>query len=217
MIDDIRIRAELGDRDPALAGRFIEALQSVARAPKDATDGRAIADQFQDICDVCWKARDYPQVAAILTHIQAAAADAPNADYRARLADVMRHFVSPERLSLVMFDFIGGALPVAVATRFWEFAPDDVMWPILLDTWSRIPDGESRTIILGALRNRIATNMDLLRQTLHAPEPSRIRAALALLDERIERMFAAELIALASHEDESIRRKGIAAREKFST
>jgi hypothetical protein len=59
--------------------------------------------------------------------------------------------------------------------------------------------------------------MYLLRQTLHAQEPSRIRAALALLDERIERMFSAELIALASHEDEGIRNKGLAAREKFSS
>lgn len=141
----------------------------------------------------------------MLTRAQAAAAASSDPAERARLADMIRRFVTPERLHLMMLDFIGGALAPAVAQTFWDFVPDDVMWPILLDTWGRLPEGETRTIVLAALRSRIADNMDLLRQALASTQTLRVRAAIELLDGSTGRLFAAELARLASHEDEVVR------------
>lgn len=169
------------------------------------------AEEFREGADRAWSRRDYGEAAHVLLSAQAAAAAEANADERARVSDVVRHFVSQERLNILMLDFIGGALPADVAHKFWDLVPDDVMWPILLDTWGRLPDGETRMIVLTALRNRIASNMDLLRQALGSPETLRVRAALELLDERTERMFSADLIRLASHDDEVVRKRGLAA------
>jgi len=207
-----QIRTQVaGDRDQALVERFIEILLVIVRSPMKSIEPAAIAPVFQQLADGYWNARDYGRVAAILAHVHAAATEAPNPDYRAALADVIRRFLTVERLNLLMLDFIGGALPVQFATRLWDLVPDDVIWPILLDAWSRLPEGETRTLVLTAMRKRIAANMDLLRHALASPEPARVRAALNLIDERIERLFANDLIQLTAHAEESIRLKGLAA------
>ena len=167
--------------------------------------------EFQEEAGRLWAVRDYAGVAAVLTRAQSAAAATSSASERAHLSDVIRSFVTPERLNMLMLDFIGGALSADIAHRFWQFVPDDVLWPILLDTWGRLPDGDTRAIVLTALRNRIATNMDLLRQSLASQQTLRVRAALELLDERTERMFAADLMRLATHEDDVVRSRGLAA------
>src|SRR5260370_24585935 len=97
----------------------------------------------------------------------------------------------------------------------WDLVTDSVIWPILLDSFARLPDGETRTLVSTALRRRLAANSDLLRQGLAASDPARVRASLALLDEKIERLFAADLIQLASHPEESIRLKGLAAASRL--
>jgi hypothetical protein len=116
-----------------------------------------------------------------------------------------------ERLNILFLDFVGGALPPQIAVRIWDLVPDEVIWPILLDSWTRLPDGETRSLVLNALRRRIAMNTELLRQALASPEPTRVRAALALIDEKIERLFANDLIQLTAHSEESVRLKGLAA------
>src|SRR5205085_7852385 len=163
------------------------------------------------LIDRYWSKRDYARVAAILGHLNAAASEAPNPEYRAALADVIRRFLNPERLNILFLDFVGGAMPVDIAMRLWDLVPDQVIWPILLESWSRLPDGETRNLVLTALRRRLAGNMDLLRQSLVSPEQQRIRAALALIDDKTERAFAKELIQLTTHSDESIRLTGLAA------
>lgn len=163
------------------------------------------------VADRCWNVRDYPQLAATLTEAQAAAAAAPDAEARAKMADMIRSFVTSERLNLMILDFIGGALDPRLAERFWDLVPDEGIWPILIDTWGRLPDGETRSMLQATLRRRLATNMDLLRQTLSSTDPARVRVALALLDERTERLFASDLTRLASHADETIRQKALAA------
>lgn len=207
-----QIRTELGqDRDQVLVERFIEILLVMVRSPEKTIEPAVIAPVFQQIAEGFWNARDYARVAAILAHVNAAAGEAPNPEYRAALADVVRRFLTVERLNILFLDFVGGALPANIAMRLWDLVPDDVIWPILLDSWSRLPEGETRGIVLNALRRRMATNMELMRQALGSPEATRVRAALALLDERIERIFANELIQLAAHPEESIRLKGLAA------
>ncbi len=207
-----QIRTELGqNRDQVLVERFIEILLVIVRSPLKSVDANAIAPMFQQLAEGYWSARDYNRVAAILTHVNAAATEAANPEYRAALADIIRRFLSVERLNLLFLDFVGGALPPQIAARLWDLVPDEVIWPILLDSWSRLPDGETRNLVLAALRKRLAKNADLLRQSLTSPESGRIRAALALLDEKIEKLFANDLIHLASHPEESIRLKGLAA------
>lgn len=207
-----QIRAQVGeDRDQVLVERFIEILLVIVRSPMKSIEPAAIAPVLQQLAESYWNARDYMRVAAILRHVQAAATEAPNPDYRAALADVIRRFLTPERLNLLMLDLIGGALTPQLAVQMWDLVPDELVWPILLDTWSRLPEGDTRGIVLNALRKRIASNMDLLRNALASPDSGRVRAALTLLDEKIERLFAAELIALAGHSEETIRIKGLAA------
>ena len=206
------IRSELGpERDRLLVERFIEILLTIARSPSRTVDPAVITPIFQQIAERYWTARDYNRVAAILIQVHAAALEAPTPESRAKLADVVARFVTPERLNIIVLDFIGGALPSDIAMSFWGFAADDVIWPILLDTWSHLPEGESRNLVLGVLRKRMAANLELLRRTLGAPEPTRVRAALSLLDERTERVFAIDLLALTTHADENIRLKGLAA------
>jgi hypothetical protein len=207
-----QIRAELGeDRDGMLVERFIEILFVIVRSPLKSIDAATIAPVFQQLADRYWNVRDYARVAAILSHVQVAASDAPNPEYRAVLADVIRRFLTVERLNLLFLDFVGGALAPQIAARLWDLVPDEVIWPILIDSWSRLPEGETRVLVLNALRRRIATNMELLRQALVSADPSRVRAALALIDERSEKLFANDLIHLTAHPEESIRLKGLAA------
>jgi hypothetical protein len=207
-----QIRAELGvNRDQVLVERFIEILLVIVRSPLKSVEATTIAPMFGQLAEGYWNARDYKRVAAILTHVHGAASEAPNPEYRAALADVIRRFLSVERLNILFLDYVGGALPPQIAVRLWDLVPDEVIWPILLDSWTRLPEGETRNHVLTALRRRLATNTELLRHALTSPEPPRVRAALALLDEKIERLFANDLIHLTSHPEESIRLKGLAA------
>jgi hypothetical protein len=139
-------------------------------------------EELREEIDVYWSARDYPRVAAILDRAHDLTAVTPDMESRAKIADVIRSYVTPERLNLLMLDFIGGALPVDVAARFWDMTPDDVVWPILLDTWSRLPDGETRMTVLAALRRRAAANEELLQQSIRSREQHRAQAATALRD-----------------------------------
>jgi hypothetical protein len=105
-----------------------------------------------------WAARDYQRIVTTLEQLQAAAIEAGVPERRAALADAVRHFLTIERLNLLLLDFIGGALPSSLAMRLWNLVPDEVIWPILLDAWTRLPDGDNRAVVLDALRERFAAN-----------------------------------------------------------
>jgi hypothetical protein len=139
-------------------------------------------EELREEIDVYWSARDYSRVAAILVRAHELTAVTPDMESRAKIADVIRSYVTPERLNILMLDFIGGALAADIATRFWDMTPDEVVWPVLLDTWSMLPDGETRTMLLAALRRRAAANQELLQQSLRSREQHRVHAATALLD-----------------------------------
>ena len=127
-------------------------------------------DELREELDLHWSARDYARVASILDGAHERTIVEPDIETRARISDVIRRYVSPERLNILMLDFVGGALPADVAARFWDLCPDEVVWPLLLDTWTRVPEGETRTTLLGALRQRAAKNADLMQQALASPE-----------------------------------------------
>lgn len=117
-----------------------------------------------------WAARDYSGVVEALTRLRDAAALAARADERMALADAIRRFLTVERLNLLLLDFIGGALPASLAARIWDFVPDEVVWPVLLDTWISLPDGENRDLILAALRRLVSANGGLLHRGRSVPD-----------------------------------------------
>ena len=127
-------------------------------------------DELRAELDLHWTERDYARVAAILDGEHRRALAEPDMDTRAKISDVIRRYVTPERLNLLMLDFVGGALPFAVAKKFWDFCPDEVVWPILLDTWNRLLDGDTRRSLLGELRDRAAANLTLRDQAMSSPQ-----------------------------------------------
>jgi hypothetical protein len=109
-----------------------------------------------------WLVRDYQRVISTLEQLQATATKTVDSAERAATADVVRHFLSVERLNILFLDFVGGAMPAPIATRIWNLVPDEVIWPILLDAWTRLPDGDNRNLVLATLRDRLAANGELL-------------------------------------------------------
>ena len=125
--------------------------------------------ELEELTEKYWIVRDYERVASTLEQLQTTATQTADPDERAALADIVRHFLSVERLSILLLDFLGGAMPVPIATRIWTLVPDEVIWPILLDAWTLLPDGTNRNLILTTLRDRLAANGELLFRG-HPPE-----------------------------------------------
>jgi hypothetical protein len=119
---------------------------------------------LQELAEEYWIARDYQRVVSTLEQLQATATKSADPVDRAALADTVRHFLSVERLNILFLNFLGGAMPAEFATRIWNLVPDEVIWPILLDMWTRLPDGDNRDLVLVTLRERLAANGDLLRR-----------------------------------------------------
>jgi hypothetical protein len=117
-----------------------------------------------------WASRDYSGVVEALTRLRAAAAQAARADERVALADAIRRFLTVERLNILLLDFIGGALPAPMASRIWDFVPDEVIWPVLLDAWILLPDGENRDVVLAVLRRLVSANGGLLHRGRSVPD-----------------------------------------------
>jgi hypothetical protein len=124
---------------------------------------------LQELAERYWIERDYQRVVSTLEQLQAAASNSHDPGDRAALADAVRHFLTVERLNILFLDFVGGAMPAPIATRIWNLVPDEVIWPILLNAWTLLPDGENRTLVLAALRDRLAANGELLFRG-HPPE-----------------------------------------------
>ena len=118
---------------------------------------------LEELAEKYWIARDYERVVSTLEQLQAATKTADPGE-RAALADIVRHFLTVERLNILFLDFIGGAMPSPIAIRIWNLVPDEVIWPILLDAWTRLPDGDNRNFVLATLRDRLAANGELLHR-----------------------------------------------------
>jgi hypothetical protein len=126
--------------------------------------GKVPETNLQELTEESWIARDYARVISTLEQLQATATRSADPLDRAALADIVRHFLSVERLNILILDFLGGAMAAEIATRIWNLVPDEVIWPILLDTWTRLPEGDNRDLILATLRDRLAVNGDLLHR-----------------------------------------------------
>ncbi|HVT05529.1 MAG TPA: HEAT repeat domain-containing protein [Thermoanaerobaculia bacterium] len=213
-----QIRAEVDeDRDASLLGRFIDILIVILRSPLEALNTAAIAPVFSQLAEGYWNGGEYDRSAALLIQLAAASRDAPRYENRRAAKEVLSQFLTNERLGAIVEEIQRGGTTYAIATQLWDLVPDDQLWPLLLDAFCRVSDGAGRTALIDALRRRVAGNFELLSGTLGSPDPSKVRAALALLDDRSEKLFVRQLIALASHPDEAIRLKGLAAAGRFGT
>ncbi|HSP15014.1 MAG TPA: hypothetical protein VLV78_09700 [Thermoanaerobaculia bacterium] len=204
------LRAEIvADDDQHLMERFIEILFTIPRFSFKSIDPVTIAGILGQLVEGYWTSRDFEKLAALLAHMAALSHDAPDTAAQEAMADAVKNILSDDRLTAIMADVVNGTIPPAIAPRLWDLAADAHVWPLLLDSYAKLGDGEARNAVLAALRKRLDANVELLGAAFSSPEAGRVRAALALLDEKTEQRFADQIVKLASHPDESIRLKGL--------
>ncbi len=206
------LRGEMGsDRDQKLLERFIEMLLVITRLPFRSIEPTLIAPILGQLIDSYFRAREFDRMAVLLTHIHSVVRDAPNPHARVAMAAVVTNFLTEERLATFMAEFEKGSVSVPIASSLWELLPDETIWPILLDTFSRLNEGEAKEAVFRSLCGFGSANIEMLTRTFWSPEHHRVRAAMTLLDPQTELLLTDQLIPLATHTEESARRKGLAA------
>ena len=206
------LQSELGiDRDEKLLERFIEMLLVIARLPFRSIEPALIAPILGQLIESYWRSRAFDRMAVLITHINAVARDAPNAHTRATMSSVIATFLTDQRLQALMEEYEKGAISPALASSLWELVVDEKIWPLLLDSYSRLPEGEAKATIFRSLCGLGSANIEMLTRTFWSPEHHRVRAAMTLLDPQTELLLTEQLIPLANHNEESARRKGLAA------
>ncbi|HSP13193.1 MAG TPA: HEAT repeat domain-containing protein [Thermoanaerobaculia bacterium] len=210
------VRAELGEgRVQTLVERFIEILLVTVWVPFKSIDPALVAPILAQLIDGYWSTREYERASVLLTHVHAASQQAPSPVSRKTMRDVIERFLTPERLTTIVSEFERGVISPKVAAAVFELPPDAQLWAPLLDVLPRLTDPDARMIATSVLKRRLDKNGELMTSTLVSFDAARIRAALALLDEKNERTYAPQVIGLASHPDESIRLKGLKAAAGF--
>ncbi|HUP48334.1 MAG TPA: hypothetical protein VNA04_06050 [Thermoanaerobaculia bacterium] len=208
---EAELRLEGTDRDQKLMERFIEMLLVIARLPFRSIEPALIAPILTQLIDSYWHAGELDRVAVLISHVSAAGRDAPSPHARTVMAGVITSFLTEERAAALMTEYEKGSISPALAEGLWGLLADATIWPLLLDSYSRLPDGEPKQTIFRALCNRASSNLELLTGTFWAPEHHRVRAVMTLLDPQTELLLTDQLIPLASHPEEPVRRKGLAA------
>jgi hypothetical protein len=210
------LRTELAaSGDQSIAERFIEILLVIVRLPFRTIDPAKIGPILGQLIEGYWTAREFDRLIVLLTHIDVASEEAPSPKARQAMSEVVTHFLTDERLFAITGEAEKRSIPLPLFSRLWDLLPDARAWPLMMDTWIRVLDQDLRGALLVRMRKRLAQNPELLKSAFASPEPARVRAALALLDEKTEPHFAQQLIGLASHPEESIRLKGLGAASKY--
>jgi hypothetical protein len=122
---------------------------------------------------------------------------------------VISQFATAERVRTAVEILKQGALPLDEASRLWRAAGPEAS-VALMELWSGLPEGPVRSGIGVQLKQRVSSDPELVRAALASAEVRRVRAGLALMDERTDTLYTQELLALAEHADEGIRQKGLA-------
>jgi hypothetical protein len=209
------VRAEVARAtDDALLDRFIEVLLFILRDPSKTIAPGTLAGIFTKLLDSSWSSHDFAAIEALVRKLHSAVQVTPDPETRSAGAALITKFLTPERVK-EMFELVArGEVPFAVAARIWQVGGEEQN-EALVEFWATVTDQALRTRILAVLRNRLAANPEILRRTLTSPDAPKVRAALSLLDERHDGIYAKELIALASHSDETLRIRGLAAARRF--
>lgn len=204
----LRAEAE-SDRETQLLRRFVDILFAILATPVKTVAGSTLAPIFQKLLEGHWSAGDHATAVAMLDRLRAAASSAPDPDNRMAARAVLDGFLTPERMRAGLELLKQGKLPLESAGRLWEGAGHEASL-VLMEGWAALPEGPLRSALAVELKQRIAVDPELVRAALASPDARRIRAGLALMDERLDTYYARELLALVEHPDEGIRQKGLA-------
>jgi hypothetical protein len=194
--------------------RFIEILLVIVRLPFRSIDPAKIGPILGQLVEGFWTAREYDRLIVLLTHIDVASVEAPSPRARQAMAEVVNRFLTDDRLVSIMKEAEQKTIALPLFSRLWDLLPDARAWPLMMDAWVKVADHDLRGALQSRMRKRLGQNPDLLAATFAESDPARVRAALTLFDEKTEAAFAGQLMALATHPDESLRLKGLNAASK---
>jgi hypothetical protein len=204
------LRAEVeGDRESSLLERWVSILFAILGSPLGAVPPATLTPILQKLLEGYWAAGDYGRMGELLDRLALAGGSAPSPDSRAAARAVVSQFATPDRVRAGVELLKEGGLPLAEAARLWRAAGPEAS-VALMETWAALPEGPVRSSVGVQLKQRVATDPQLVRAALASSEVRRVRAGLALLDERMDTLYTQELLALAAHADEGIRQKGLA-------
>jgi len=202
------VRADVNSEDEnALLERFVAVLFGVLTDPARNVSEVGLAPVFEKLLEGYWEASEFVSLDDLLSRLHRAAESAPDSGSRLLAHAMVTKFVSPERIRRTL-EMVHRTVPFAQVTPIWDLGGDEA-WPLLVDFLARLPEGTLRNELLGYLRHRLGASPNLLRTTLASPEPHRIRAGLAIVDETLEGVYAKELLDLAVHPSEAIRLKAL--------
>jgi len=202
------VRADVKSEDEnALLERFVAVLFGVLTDPARNVSEMALAPVFERLLEGYWEASDFVSLDDLLSRLHRAAESAPDSGSRLLAHAMVTKFVSPERVRRTL-EIVHRTVPFAQVTPIWDLGGDEV-WPLLVDFLAKLPEGTLRNELLGYLRQRLRVSPALLRTTLASPEPHRIRAGLAIIDETLEGAYTKELLGLAVYPNEAIRLKAL--------
>jgi hypothetical protein len=205
------LRAEVADEDERrLLDRFLEILLAMALDPAGTVSVESVAPVLEQVIHGLWSAGDLAGLAEALARLQHAAERAPSPEARRALRSAVEGFFTGERVTRTCALVGSGELDFAAAAGLWEIAGDR-SWSPLLAFWAGLPPGALANRTATLLRQRSQANPELLRGSLESADPDLVRAALLLLDERGERAYAPQVVALAAHADEAIRLRALPA------
>ena len=206
------LRREVAREDEAdLLHRFTDILFALLDVPEPLRDTGALVAVVQQLIAGLWQAAELGSLREVLRRLRLAVDSAPTPEIRAQLQQTLESFFDHERLSALFAQVQsqdGAALDEGRV--LWELAGDEV-WPRLLELWQEMPAGTLRDSVRGHLRARLALHPELLRQELAGNDAQRILAGLALLDPRVEPLFAGDLLRLCDHPEEEVRLRALTA------
>jgi hypothetical protein len=203
------LRAEVEeDREAHLLERWVSILFSILGSPLGAVPAATLTPIFQKLLEGYWTAGDHSRMGALLERLAVAAGAAPSPESRAAARGVIAQFATADRMRAGVELLKQGTLPLEEAARLWRGAGPDASLA-LMELWAGMPEGPVRTRLGAALKQRVATDPELVRAALASSEVRRVRAGLALMDEKTDTLYTQELLALAEHADEGIRQKGL--------
>lgn len=206
-----QIRREVNrDTEEDLLNRFIDILFIMLEDPAGRVSSEALIPVCKQFLDGFWKAQAYPHVIPLLTRLKTTADSAPLPEMRESVQKALDEFLTVALVHESMKLVRSGSLSIKDAETLWAVAGGDVFKP-LVEFSAPLPEGPVRSGLSEFLKGRLINNRNLLSETLSSSEPQQIRFGLSLIDESLEETYQKELFGLASHPDESIRRKGLAA------
>lgn len=203
------LRAELAiDREQALLERFIDIVLVLMANPAKPDAASTLGPLLQKLIEGYWNGHDFARLVKLLGRLRSVAESAPHPDSRTAAREIIQKFLTPDRIRGTFPAVQHGELTLKEAAQVWSFVGDP-FWELLMEFWISTPEGKVREGTAILLRNLVRANPELLRRSLGTSDAAVVRGALTLIDDRMMRLYARELVSLCSHEDEGVRLKGL--------